>query len=79
MIKYKTVIKREKVIDKVSCNRCGKQIIDTNSSHDFLHIDKHWGYESKKDFEQHTFDLCEDCYDEIIKNFKIPIKNKDYY
>ncbi|NLL92600.1 MAG: hypothetical protein GX225_00420 [Clostridiales bacterium] len=32
-----------------------------------------WGYFSEKDGERHSFDLCEDCYDAMIKNFKIPI------
>ena len=36
---------------------------------DFLHIEKVWGYFSKKDGEHHSFDLCEACYDRMRKEF----------
>ena len=36
-----------------------------------------WGYFSKKDGETHSLDLCEDCYDELIKSFNIPINIVD--
>ena len=32
-----------------------------------------WGYFSNKDGETHQFCLCEDCYDEMIKKFRIPV------
>ena len=33
---------------------------------------KQWGYFSKRDGEIHSFLLCEDCYDEMVKKFVIP-------
>ncbi len=56
------------------CNKCGK-IIGKKSEiikEDFIHIKKQWGYFSEKDGEIHEFSLCEKCYDEILKGFKVP-------
>ena len=33
-----------------------------------------WGYFSNKDGERHSFDLCESCYDELLKTFLIPVE-----
>lgn len=59
----------------VFCNACGKKL---EMKHGLLLEDafearKVWGYFSKKDLESHRFTLCEDCYDEMVKKFKIPI------
>ena len=27
---------------------------------------------------RHKFDLCENCYDEIVKSFKRPIEDEEY-
>ena len=78
MIKYKTVLKKYRQIEEVHCNHCGDPIINDVVRKDFLHVDKQWGYESNKDFEQHSFDLCEKCYDELIHSFKIPVKIQKY-
>ena len=36
-----------------------------------------FGYFSRKDGETHTFDLCEDCYDELIRKFRVPVEIKE--
>ena len=41
---------------------------------DVLDVEKRWGYFSKRDNEVHKFDLCEQCYDELIATFQIPIE-----
>ena len=41
---------------------------------DVLSVDKRWNYFSNKDNEVHHFDLCENCYDELIATFQIPIE-----
>ena len=41
---------------------------------DVLSVEKRWGYFSNKDNEVHHFDLCEECYDEIVATFQIPIE-----
>lgn len=60
-------------IEKVFCNICGKEIEkDIYGYHrDYLHIEKDWGYNSNKDGENHSIDICEECYDNLIKSFKI--------
>lgn len=60
------------------CNHCGQVIKDDGPIYeDFLKVEKKWGYFSDKDLEIHTFYLCECCYDQIIKNFKIPVAIKN--
>ena len=33
-----------------------------------------WDYFSEKDGERHSFDLCEECYDELVNQFRIPVE-----
>lgn len=40
--------------------------------------DYKWGYFSKKDGREDTFDLCEKCYDEITEKFLYKINTKNY-
>lgn len=60
---------------RVICNCCEKEIKTENGieMEGVMHINKEWGYFSKKDGEMHRFDMCEECYDKLIKSFKIPI------
>ncbi len=60
----------------VYCNLCGKQL---NAANGFLREDafearKEWGYFSQRDMEVHHFNLCEECYEELIKSFQIPVE-----
>ena len=57
-------LKETKEITKIICNRCGKE-------------EHTWGYFSGKDGESCSFDLCEECFDEITKGFLIPTECKD--
>ena len=72
----KYIIKETKEVEKVICNKCGKEVISNSgcSTQDVLNVDKRWGYFSDKDNEIHSFDLCESCYDELIQSFKIPVE-----
>ena len=76
MRRYK--IQKTKEIEKIICNRCGKEIDVKNgvAESEMLSVEKRWGYFSKKDNEVHKFDLCESCYDEIIKSFQIPVETR---
>ncbi|OON94146.1 MAG: hypothetical protein ATN31_04380 [Candidatus Epulonipiscioides saccharophilum] len=59
------------------CNCCGCNINkDSRISHyhDFLLIQKEWGYFSNKDMTEHRFIICEECYDKWIASFKIPVE-----
>lgn len=57
------------------CNSCGKTIFFENDimKEDVFEAVKVWGYFSKKDMETHRFNLCEQCYDDIISKFEIPV------
>lgn len=60
---------------EVLCNCCKKKIIVENGiiMEGVLSVQADWGYFSKKDGEIHKFDICEQCYEEWISQFKIPI------
>lgn len=67
--------KEDERLVEVICNKCGKslklhqEIVQEGD----LEIQADWGYFSEKDGEIHCFDLCEQCYDEWVATFKIPI------
>ena len=42
---------------------------------DVLEVEKRWGYHSRKDNRVDRFDLCEDCYDELVSEFQIQIED----
>lgn len=67
-------------IIQAKCNKCGKDLKIQNGMivEGAVSIKEKWGYFSTKDLEQHSFDLCEDCYDQIISEFNIPIEIKEY-
>ncbi len=73
MRQYKT--QEIKAIDKIICNKCGKEIVVNNGipEADVFSAEKRWEYFSQKDNEVHSFDLCEKCYDELVATFRIPV------
>ena len=74
MQKYITKKVEMKVVAEIICNHCGKRIPVSGEvpAEDVLQVEKKWGYSSAKDGETHRFDLCEKCYDELLKSFRIP-------
>lgn len=60
----------------IFCNVCGKKIVMEQGimKEDVFEASKEWGYFSKKDLEVHKFNICEDCYEQMISTFKIPIE-----
>lgn len=60
------------------CNCCGKTLqtgkTKSGEPEEVVRIQKEWGYFSKKDLECHSILLCENCYDNWIRTFKIPVK-----
>ncbi|MBR2593078.1 MAG: hypothetical protein IKD83_00445 [Firmicutes bacterium] len=67
------VVEKNVKIEKIFCNMCGKEIPKTDGFfHDHLHIEKKWGYFSDHDGEVHSFDICESCYDRLIREFSLP-------
>ena len=75
MRQYHTTVKETKESAKITCNRCGSrnQVNQGVPREDVLEVSKRWGYFSEKDNRLDEFDLCEQCYDEIISEFKIKI------
>ena len=72
MRKYKSNGELETVI----CNCCGKKLVvkDGIMREGALNVEHAWDYLSEKDGEIHRFDLCEECYDELLRNFRISVE-----
>lgn len=72
-------LKETKEISKIICNRCGKEtkVVSGIPKREMIHVEHTWGYFSGKDGESCSFDLCEECFDEITKGFLIPTECKD--
>lgn len=74
MRQYQKETKEIEIVQRIICNKCGKEIPVSNGrgTEGVFHVDYTWGYFSEKDGEHHTFDLCEACYDAWLKEFRIP-------
>lgn len=74
MRQYQKETKEIKNVQKIICNKCGKEITVSNGheTEGVFHVNYTWGYFSEKDGERHIFDLCETCYDALLKEFQIP-------
>ena len=72
MREYKLTMQEEKVLSKVICNCCGREIPCETA--DYFHGEKTWGYFSEKDGRKDSLDLCEMCYDKLTETFKIKLK-----
>lgn len=69
----------ETKLRKVVCNQCGRALKVEGGilkegcfSADYL-----FGYFSKKDGVRNRFDLCEECYEKIVSQFKIPVEETE--
>ena len=71
------VKERKKVA--LACNVCGRTLCMEKGvlKEDAVQVTKEWGFFSNRDLEIHKFTMCENCYDQIISNFKIPIEISD--
>ena len=63
--------KRQGELKEAWCNMCG------TVEEGVCTVEVEFGYFSRKDGETHTFDLCEDCYDELIRKFRVPVEIKE--
>lgn len=61
------------ILLSVVCNRCGKKLAVKEGilREGVAHFDVAWDYFSEKDGEVHHFDLCEECYDGVTREFLI--------
>lgn len=66
-------------MEKLICNCCGKELkVEQGiAKEDYLHVRKAWGYFSKKDGRTQEFILCEDCVEQMAKNFAVPTEFSD--
>lgn len=69
-------LKEQKEISKMICNQCGKEIPVSggHAMEGVFRVDYEWEYFSEKDGERHSFDLCEACYDKLLRSFQIPVE-----
>ena len=76
MRQYRIKMIETKELEKMICNKCGKEIAVEygEPAEGVLHVDCTWGYYSEKDGQRHRFDLCESCYDELLSSFQIPVE-----
>ena len=66
-------IDSKQVLKEVKCNKCGRILMVENgvAKEGVFSAEQVWGYFSDKDGEHHSFDLCEKCYDEMVREFLI--------
>lgn len=69
----KKVVMEVQEVEQVVCNKCGNTIEVNKDGElvDYLAINKKWGYLSDFDGEEHSIDLCQKCYKQLTKEFKI--------
>lgn len=77
MRQYSTSLKETREIEKIICNKCGKEIpvLRGVPQKEVLQVEKRWGYFSDKDNRMDQFDICEECYDAFVKDFRIKMRN----
>lgn len=70
---------KNKILQKIVCNQCGRELKLQNGivQEGVFHGEARWGYFSEKDGEHHSFDLCESCYEKLLKGFQIPATVED--
>lgn len=61
---------------QVVCNRCKKELKVENGylKEGCFCADYVFGYFSSRDGSRHRFDLCEDCYNQMIADFALPVE-----
>lgn len=61
------------------CNKCGRVLKVENGclKEGCFSAEAVFGYFSRKDGTSHRFDLCEDCYDEMISQFSVPVEEEE--
>lgn len=73
MKKYIDESKRD--IKEAYCNKCGKELLVENGmiKEGVFSVEEHWGYFSTRDGQVDEFDLCEECYEKMIKEFILEV------
>lgn len=73
MKNFKQVMILENVVENIFCNMCGEPISQNEFGHfaEHLSVNKVWGYNSDFDCSEHSFDICQKCYADLISQMKI--------
>lgn len=72
MLTTKIVKRNVETLKDIKCNLCGKSCkASSGLGYSCATLDAYWGYGSNKDGEKYLAHLCETCFDNIVKNFKI--------
>lgn len=60
-------------LETLICNGCGKKIIVSKGiiREGAFSVSHTWDFFSEKDGEIHRWDLCEECYDQLLADFCI--------
>lgn len=66
MKKYE-VRPRRTLVD-ITCDICGKSCKTKLDDFEYATLSASWGYCSRKDGESYSALLCEDCFDDVVKN-----------
>lgn len=76
MREYKEKELQELQLMKAFCNQCGKElhVEDGILKEGCFSVDYEFDYFSNKDGYIFSFDLCEECFDLLVKGFKNPVK-----
>lgn len=64
----KEVTKTVKELDYCICDKCGVKVEDLSIENEIVSLSNVFGFSSKRDGKRISFDLCEDCFMETIKN-----------
>lgn len=70
---------QDRKLIRVVCNKCGRslKVEDGYLKEGCFSAETAFGYFSRKDGMSHRFDLCEDCYDEMISQFMVPVEERE--
>ncbi|MDE6168941.1 MAG: hypothetical protein K2G28_10845 [Acetatifactor sp.] len=70
---------QSRVLTQVVCNKCGRQLKMENGylREGCFSADAVFGYFSRRDGSSCRFDLCEDCFDELLAQFAVPAEEED--
>jgi len=62
-------------VKEVFCNQCKKSLTVENGiiKEGCFNGNIVWGYFSTLDGKRHGFDLCEECYQKMVRAFSIPV------
>ena len=73
MKKYELKIVERDVLTSTTCNKCGKEFLnkDGHSNGEIEHFTVEFGWGSFIDMDIFMFDLCDCCFYEFVKTFKI--------